>query len=225
MKLYSTCVACDMVMQVVREDQTRHPCCGDEPVGYLENLQRKYVQAAMNDAYDEANQLAEAIEAYDNAPARLREAALVYARDYGWPVFPCKPGDKVPATRHGFHDATTDTAQIGRWWRDNPRYNIGLATGHSFDVLDIDVPTGTFNWVHLRDSGKMPDVHGWVTTPSSGFHVYLIPTGVGNTTAAAPGVDFRGNGGYVVAPPSVRTDLGDRRYSWSIYPSPAIKKV
>jgi len=40
--------------------------------------------------------------------------ALGYAR-HGWPVFPCMPGSKEPATRHGFKDASTDPDRITAW--------------------------------------------------------------------------------------------------------------
>jgi hypothetical protein len=46
----------------------------------------------------------------ERANARLA-AALRYAQA-AWPVFPCVPGEKVPATRHGFLDATTDPDKI-----------------------------------------------------------------------------------------------------------------
>jgi hypothetical protein len=68
-------------------------------------------------------------------------AAILYARAK-IPVFPLRPGTKVPATANGFKDATTDLRVVRSWWRDNPRYNIGLATGHKFDVLDVDIKGG-----------------------------------------------------------------------------------
>jgi hypothetical protein len=64
--------------------------------------------------------------------------ALEYARR-GWPVFPCGPGTKKPATRHGFHDATPDPEQIRSWWHRVPAANLAIATGRSGpDVLDVD---------------------------------------------------------------------------------------
>ena len=69
--------------------------------------------------------------------ATLRRA-LAFA-EAGWPVFPCQPGQKVPATRHGFQDATTDPGQITRWFTRHPGWNLAVATGAPGpDVLDVD---------------------------------------------------------------------------------------
>src|SRR3954451_643265 len=70
------------------------------------------------------------------------EAALAFAaRD--WPVFPLRPGEKVPliakaAGGNGCHDATTDPDQIRAWWEKHPTANVGLACGAAFWVLDVD---------------------------------------------------------------------------------------
>src|SRR5258707_15876555 len=64
--------------------------------------------------------------------------ALAYARR-GWPVFPCQPGGKEPATRHGFRDATTHPDQIRSWRQPQPHANLATATGAPGpDVLDVD---------------------------------------------------------------------------------------
>ena len=62
------------------------------------------------------------------ADDRNLRAALAYAKA-GWRVFPCIPGEKVPATSHGVKDATTDPAQIRAWWARNPGRNVAIATG------------------------------------------------------------------------------------------------
>ena len=67
----------------------------------------------------------------------LRQA-LAYAR-HGWPVFPCLPGQKIPATRHGYRDATTDQQQITGWFGRHPDWNLASATGAPGpDVLDVE---------------------------------------------------------------------------------------
>jgi hypothetical protein len=89
------------------------------------------------------------------------------------------------------------------WWTRHPLANIGLATGHRFDVLDVDGPDGeqairAFAAEHgLESSGPL------VRTGGGGWHYYLAPTGLGNVhPAGLEHVDWRGRGGYVVAPPS-----------------------
>jgi hypothetical protein len=84
-----------------------------------------------------------------------------------------------------------------------PQANIGLATGHRFDVLDVDGPTGaqairTLAAEHgLQSSGPL------VRTGGGGWHFYLASTGLGNVhPAGLAQVDWRGRGGYAVAPPS-----------------------
>ena len=64
-------------------------------------------------------------------PAGFLDDALAYAAR-GWPVFPLRPGEKVPliakaAGGNGVHDATTDPDQIRAWWTKHPTANIGLA--------------------------------------------------------------------------------------------------
>jgi Bifunctional DNA primase/polymerase, N-terminal len=109
-------------------------------------------------------------------------------------------GSLVP---HGVKDATTNRARILAWWTRHPQANIGLATGHRFDVLDVDGPAGgqaihTLAAEHgLQSSGPL------VRTGGGGWHFYLAPTGLGNVRPAGlEHVDWRGRGGYVVAPPS-----------------------
>lgn len=131
----------------------------------------------------------------------LGGAAVWYA-ERGHLVFPLKPGTKVPATRRGFHDASMNPDTIRTWWRAEPRYNIGLSTGHLADVIDVDGPDGIRSIADIEDAGHLPPWLGTVITPR-GFHIYIRPTGDGCTTGIRPGIDYRGIGGYVVAPPSV----------------------
>lgn len=147
------------------------------------------------DAEDEANR--ERL----NKPEALAQAAVWYAKQ-GIAVFPLKPGQKQPATRHGFKDATTDLDQVRTWWTETPLANIGVPTGHLFDVVDVDLPAGYLSLGELRDQGLLPEVHGRVITASGGTHLYIRATGDGNAAGLRPGVDYRGAGGYVVAPPS-----------------------
>lgn len=132
-------------------------------------------------------------------------AALGYAAR-GWPVLPLRYSQKVPATAHGLKDATTDPEVIQSWWSRWPHANVGLATGVMFDVLDIDSPEALerlFDRAPL--SGEAGDICGPTVLTPRGWHVYVAPTGQGNTVrlGGIDGVDWRGRGGYVVAPPSM----------------------
>lgn len=243
MNLFSTCADCGTRMQVTEHAQTVHPGCAERPTR-MDRLLADYLAAAhMGDQPDlEAALLAE-IDTLEGAPPRLVDAALVYA-SWGWPVFPLLPlataaqiaertGETVtkvakrPATRHGFKDATIDTARIAAWWKRHPDSNIGLATGHHFDVVDVDMhkPGARESLAQIQ---TLPlEVHGRVDTASGGYHLYVEPMGGGNgADRGSPtwlkGIDFRGMGGYVVAPPSW---LGTRarRWSWITTPSPEIR--
>jgi Bifunctional DNA primase/polymerase, N-terminal len=100
------------------------------------------------------------------------------------------------------------------WWTQHPQANIGLATGYRFDVLDVDGPAGdqairTLAADHgLQSSGPL------VRTGGGGWHFYLAPTGLGNVRPQGlQHVDWRGRGGYVVAPPS--RHASGHPYKWA----------
>lgn len=156
------------------------------------------------DEWAEAETLADRLERADRDRQRtvtLAGSALWYAAQ-GIPVFPLQPGSKIPATRHGLDDGTTDPDRIREWWTKVPDANIGLCCGHRFDVIDIDGPEGARSWCNLDD---LPPTIGAVSTPRpGGTHLYIEPVGLRNSTSQiAPGIDTRGRGGYVVAPPSM----------------------
>jgi hypothetical protein len=123
----------------------------------------------------------------------------------------CGPFGKHPRTRNGLHDATTDPTQLARWWQRWPQANIGLVTGELADVLDVDGPAGQ---AALRRWATQHDLHleGPLVRTGSGWHHYLAASGAGNRTGLLEGVDWRGRGGYVVAPPSRHAN--GSRYRW-----------
>ncbi len=132
--------------------------------------------------------------------------ALAFAGQ-GWPVFPCQPGQKIPATRHGFHDATTDERQITRWFGRHPDWNLAVATGAPGpDVLDIDqhgqAGNGFAAFNQLRRAGLLDGASAYVRTPSGGLHAYFAGSGQRNGHLASHHLDFRSAGGYVLTPPS-----------------------
>jgi hypothetical protein len=109
-------------------------------------------------------------------------------------------GGLVP---HGVKNATTNRARILAWWTRHSQANIGLACGHRFDVLDIDGPAGAQAIQELATAHGLQSSGPLVRTGGGGWHYYLAPTGLGNVCPVGlEHVDWRGRGGYVVAPPS-----------------------
>jgi Bifunctional DNA primase/polymerase, N-terminal len=109
-------------------------------------------------------------------------------------------GSLVP---HGLHEATTNRARVMAWWTRHPQANIGLATGFQFDVLDVDGPIGAQAMRAFASAHALHSAGPLVRTGGGGWHYYLAPTGLGTVGPRdLEQVDWRGRGGYVVAPPS-----------------------
>lgn len=186
-----------------------------------------YLAAILAEDADAITRHSTAIDAEDDArrarltaPGALASSALWYA-SIGVPVFPIQPGGKRPYPgSHGCKDATTDPAQVTAWWTANPDANIGIATGHGLDVIDIDGPPGYLSLADLRERGLIPPVLARAGTPRGGAHLYIASTGDGNTAGLLPGIDVRGVGGYVVAPPSLGPN--GRHYAWTTPLDPAV---
>jgi hypothetical protein len=160
------------------------------------------------------------------SPSML-EAALQLAA-VGYPVFPCHTPrvtergthcscaradcssiGKHPRTLKGCLDATTDAEQVRAWWSKWPDANVAIATSNELVVLDVDPDKGgTSNGRDLPDTIRS-------VTGSGGEHWYLQGDGerVPNSVElVGPGLDIRGEGGYVLAPPSLHKS--GRRYEW-----------
>lgn len=168
-------------------------------------------------------------------PFRQRpvDAALAYAAR-GWPVFPCHsplaggcscadPGcgspAKHPRIAGGLNAATTDRITIAAWWDRWPAANVAVRTGaiSGLVVVDIDPAHGGNESLDAIIAAHGPLPHGRaVRTGSGGAHLYLAhpghPVRNDNGTRLGAGIDIRGDGGYVIAPPS-RHPTG-RTYSW-----------
>lgn len=139
----------------------------------------------------------------------LLKAALIHARE-GRPVFPCGR-DKRPLVKGGFYAATTDPVKIERWWTRWPDALIGMPTGEvsGVFVVDLDCKKGKDGFAAVPDWETLSPVQ--VKTRSGGRHLYFRCTKHLGTISAgkiAPGVDTRGEGGYVIVPPSPG-------YSWA----------
>lgn len=226
LRVHTTCPTCLGGLDAPAGRTTTHPTCPPPPA---QDLQQRFLAAARAGDEALADALAEELDAYHHRAPQYLLAALVYLT-WGWPVFPIRPGSKKPLTEHGLLDASTDPAVVGTWWARWPDANIGLPTGASFDAIDVD-PAGLAWLATVRDDpAVIIDVHGLVSTPRGGQHLYVAPTGSGNTAALAPGVDYRGHGGYVVAPPSILSPHALRppvpawplRYDWLALPSPVL---
>ncbi len=159
--------------------------------------------------------------------------ALAYAR-HGWPVLPlhtpradgrctcnkqdCDTIGKHPRTQNGAKDATTDEQCIERWWELWPQANIGIATGAASGLVVIDIDTGgDEGWADLVAAhAALPDTIESITG-SGGRHL-LFATGTkplrNSVKKLATGVDVRGEGGYIVAPPSLHRS--GWRYAWEV---------
>jgi len=138
-----------------------------------------------------------------------REAAELLAQA-GVPVFPCVALEKRPLTTHGFRDASVDLDQVAGWWSRWPDANVAMPTGMAsgIDVVDVDVHAAGNGYGAIRSarsSGLLGDPAWMVKTPSSGLHLcFLHADDVSQPSWQVPSrhVDFRGDGGYVVLPPS-----------------------
>lgn len=179
----------------------------------------------------------------------MLEHALAYVTALGWRVFPvhsilpdgtcdCSPpgqdcrrprdAGKHPRTRNGLLDASDDEARVRAWWKEWPTANVGLRTGADagapgFWVLDVDPKNGGLESLAAVEAEHGPIPAGArVVTGGGGWHYYFhldggesIPTRIG----LRPGLDVRGDGGYVVAPPSLHA--AGRPYAWELGCTPA----
>ena len=141
------------------------------------------------------------------------ERALAYI-EQGWAVFPLVPNTKRPLTRNGFKDASNSADVVRKWWEATPDANIGIATGQMSGVVvvDVDVKNGAKGRESLS-SLKGLEQTLTATTPSGGWHLYyLCPEGgIRCRNGMLPGIDFKADGGYVVAPGST---IDGREYEW-----------
>jgi hypothetical protein len=148
----------------------------------------------------------------------------------GKTVFPCWPGRKEPLTPRGFKDAAADPGRIRAWWARHPEANLAITTGEQSGVIVLDVDVDPEKGKDgeaaltplLEKYGSMP-VTLTVRTPRGGRRLYFKHPGAGvrvpcSTDKLGNGLDVRGDGGYVLVPPS-RTERGE--YLWEAKYPPA----
>ena len=162
-------------------------------------------------------------QAQTSTPTML-EAALQYARS-GIPVFPCNPLDKKPLTPNGFYDATTDEAQIQAWWTQWPNAMIAAPTGAKSNMWVLDTDLDPIKKIDGEASlAQLTAQHGELPktltsfTPRGGRHRVFTwdksaVTEIRNSASRiGPGIDVRGEGGYVILAPSRTADGGIYRW-------------
>ena len=145
----------------------------------------------------------------------LGQAALEIGR-LGFAVFPLRPREKTPLTAHGHLDARLDEEAIRRWWGRHPCANVGLAIPPGLVVVDIDDLAALGR---LKAEGRaLPATVKSAT--GRGVHLfYRTEAEIRNAVKLFPGVDLRGVGGYVVAPPSIHPTGAS--YRWEVPLAPA----
>lgn len=163
--------------------------------------------------------------------SNLKRAALWYA-EHGSPVVPlhfmkdgrcscgkvrCQSPGKHPMTKHGPKDASRDRNQLKVWWDHSPEANVGVQTGADSGVVVVDVDPrhgGDESLAELvRDHGELPATVEALTGGGGRHLVFKHPGGtVRNRSNMRPGIDVRGDGGYIVAPPSNHASGG--QYRW-----------
>ncbi len=147
--------------------------------------------------------------------------ALAYAR-LGWYVIPTVPGEKRPRIKGWQAQATVNGETIQQWWQKWPDSGVAIVTGPRSGVFVVDVDPqhgGTLDAV-VRRRGALP-VTPEVITGQGGRHIYLaVPPGhampANSSNKIATGVDVRGEGGLVIAPPSLHAN--GAQYQWRVNP-------
>lgn len=147
-------------------------------------------------------------------------AAVHYVTKFGWSVFPLAPRTKRPIPENGLNAATRHLPTIDHWWRQTPDANVGVATGSTsgFWVLDLDEKRGGPDWLREQEHarGQLPRTVQQRTGGGGEHLLFALPEGrqIRNRVSVAPGVDVRGDGGYIVVAPSIHPN--GRGYFWDI---------
>ena len=135
----------------------------------------------------------------------------------------CKSAGKHPVISNWPEAATCGPARLSEWFEKSRETNIGVATGRGLAVIDSDGPEGEKSLAALEDKYGKPPPTATVLT-GRGRHLYFstpLDAKIRNRSGAgalAPGVDVRGEGGFVVAPPSLHAN--GNRYEWLVGQGP-----
>lgn len=152
-----------------------------------------------------------------HAPGFIEAAALAYAAG-GWSVIPVEPRGKRPLVGWvEYQQRIADPDEIAAWFVRWPDANVGIVTGRvsQLVVIDVDARYGGLDSLAglERAHGPLPATVE-AATGGGGRHLYFVHPGtlLRNRVGVRPGIDLRGDGGCVVAPPSVHPS--GRRYTW-----------
>lgn len=165
------------------------------------------------------------------------KAATAYASKLNWSVFPlhtpngdlcscnnsnCKSIGKHPRTINGFKAATTNLDMINRWWKIWSDANVAIATGKEsgFVVLDVDPRHGGEDSLDLliNQYGPLPNTIEAITGGGGRHILFKNPGHIKNRTNILPGLDVRGEGGYIAVAPSLHAC--GKRYEWELSSRP-----
>lgn len=153
------------------------------------------------------------------------DAAIEYVKKYDWAVFPVDPKKKKPLTPNGCKDAKKDIGALRAWWKKYPDAAIGIATGSISKLIvideDRDFDKGLDGYESVKlwqdENGPLPDTVQSITG-RGGYHLYYYYDGkdIKNRAGILEGVDVRGEGGYIIAPPSKHPN--GTNYEWEYSP-------
>jgi hypothetical protein len=175
------------------------------------------------------------------------KAALYYA-SLGWLVFPlhhpngnvcscnnpqCSSVGKHPLTKNGFKDATTDEKTVRSWYQEWPKAGVGIATGWQSNIVVLDEDPRNGGKESLRklenEYGELPETVESLTG-GGGKHYFFSHPGKEVKVKSKvrlgkqyPGIDIRGDSGYIVAPPSKH--VSGKIYKWETSHSPIDVKL
>lgn len=167
----------------------------------------------------------------------MLKAAIAYAERLKFPVIPlhfiidgkctcrnpnCDNEGKHPRIKDWQINAALDRKSIMKWFNHWPASNIGLPTGSTsgFFVLDVDVDKGGLESLEelQEKNGPLPDTVQQITGSGGSHYLFKYQDGVGNKVDFLPGLDIRGEGGFIVAAPSIH--ISGNRYEWELSSHP-----
>ena len=173
-----------------------------------------------------------AMKALDNIESSVL-GSVIELSDFGFKMFPthsvsenlctcrkvnCKSPGKHPKLNNWKAIATDDKARLANLFKDN-NSNIGIVTGVKSNLVVIDVDPkngGLDSYIELINKfGNIEKQTLVSNTSAGGYHVYFKYSGnikCSNSTVFGPGIDVKGNGGYVIAPPSQH--ISGAQYCW-----------